>query len=578
MKNMPGTLARALTVLLALLLPSTGPVKAEDAPAPGGPGIAPVTALLDTFLRVPERRTAMVEALIATGDPGLAPFLRNLFQGNVYAFAPADPAGALPETLLAVSGTEVERDGETWAPLFGAYPFAPLAGEGGRTREARISDLLELETDREVRLLIQPVLTAFDLASEDPKKRMEAAALLGGSGDTSRIPLLAKALAAEKDAKVKRLLAEAEGRLEMKSASPERRRAAAAALGKAHAVNALPELKALLVSGAGGAFAEPDAEVRRAVEKSVKRIEAWNSFTAVMQSLFAGLSLGSILILMALGLAIIFGVMDVINMAHGEFMMIGAYTTFMVQNLFQAHLPPAGFGYFLAFSLPLSFLVAGGFGMILEALVIRRLYGRPLETLLATWGISLILVQAARHRFGDLTAVSSPALLSQGWEVVHGVVLPYNRIFILFLTGSTVGLLALLFYRTRFGTRIRAVTQNRSMSAGLGIATRRVDALAFGLGTGMAGLAGCALTQVGNVDPGMGQNYIVDSFLVVVTGGVGKLAGTVLSGLSIGGLNKFLEPFLQSVFAKVVLLGLVILFLQRRPSGLFPARGRNEDT
>jgi urea transport system permease protein len=226
---------------------------------------------------------------------------------------------------------------------------------------------------------------------------------------------------------------------------------------------------------------------------------------------------------------------------------------------------------------PVAFLVAGAVGVAIERGVIRFLYRRPLETLLATWGISLLLIQAARHRFGDLTAVSSPKLLSQGWEVVQGLVLPYNRIFIILLTAVVVAAMAVLFYFTRMGTKIRAVTQNRGMSACLGIATRRVDAFTFGLGTGMAGLAGCALTQIGNVDPGMGQNYIVDSFLVVVTGGVGKLAGTVISGMGIGSLNKFLEPFLQSVYAKVVLLGLVILFLQRRPSGLFPAKGRNED-
>jgi urea transport system permease protein len=332
-----------------------------------------------------------------------------------------------------------------------------------------------------------------------------------------------------------------------------------------------------MAAAADGSFPEKDEEVRKEIGRAVDRIEAFNSYTAVLQNLFSGVSLGSILILMALGLAVIFGLMGVINMAHGEFMMIGAYTTFIIQNLFRAYLPEGAFGWFLAVSLPMSFLVAGAVGVLVEATIIKRLYGRPLETLLATWGISLLLVQAARHQFGDLTAVSSPNLLSGGWEPVRGLVLPYNRIFVLFLTLAVVSAMGIIFYKTRMGTKIRAVTQNRGMSSCLGIATRRVDIFTFGLGTGMAGLAGCALTQIGNVDPGMGQNYIVDSFLVVVTGGVGKLAGTVISGLGIGSLNKFLEPFLQSVYAKVALLGLVILFLQRRPSGLFPAKGRHED-
>ena len=539
----------------------------------------PIPALLDTLLANPDGRTETVKALIATGDPGLGSLLLNLSKGNVYTFVPAEGA----DTVIVISGIEEDREGETWVPLFKAYPFEPLLDSKGAPIGANLSDLTELETDREIRILIQPVLTALDLGSPDRAKRKSAAATLGEGGDTAMVAILRNALEKEKDPSTRRLMEEAVGRLELRSSDPARRKAAAIALGDAHATNALPELKAMVAtadSGESGAAAlrETDKDVRAEIGKAVNRIEAFNTYTGLLQNLFSGISLGSILILMALGLAIIFGLMGVINMAHGEFMMIGAYTTFIIQNLFTAHVPESWFGYFLAVSLPMSFLVAGGVGIVVESLIIKRLYGRPLETLLATWGLSLLLVQAARSQFGDLTAVSSPGILSQGWEIVHGVVLPYNRIFIIFLTAAVVGAMALLFYRTRLGIKIRAVTQNRGMSSCLGIATRRVDALTFGLGTGMAGLAGCALTQIGNVDPGMGQNYIVDSFLVVVTGGVGKLAGTVISGLSIGGLNKLLEPFLQSVYAKVTLLGLVILFLQRRPSGLFPAKGRHEDT
>jgi urea transport system permease protein len=297
----------------------------------------------------------------------------------------------------------------------------------------------------------------------------------------------------------------------------------------------------------------------------------------VVQTVFIGLSLGSILVLMSLGLAIIFGQMGVINMAHGEFMMIGAYTTFVVQNLCLAVLPPAYGDLFFAFSFPLAFLVAGGFGLLLEALVIRRLYSRPLESLLATWGISLILIQGARSLFGDLTAVKLPQLLSGGWEMAPQVVLPYNRMFIMALVAAIVGALLALFFRTRFGLKLRATTQNREMSACVGVPVRRVDAMAFALGTGIAGVAGWAMTLVGNVVPNMGQTYIVDSFLVVVTGGVGKLLGTISAGLGIGIFNKILEPLFEAVYGKVILLGLIILFLQSRPTGLFPAKGRSEE-
>jgi urea transport system permease protein len=550
-------------------------------PDPTSPVARPsIPALLDTLLHNAETRTETVKSLLATGDEGLQPLFRNLFKGNVYAYAAEGSA----DTLLVMAGAEEEREGEAWVPLFRPYPAAPMSGEDGRPAFARTADLVEVETDREVRALIQPVLTAMDLKDRDAAKRRAAALAIGEAGDPEQSGLLEKALAAENDKGARQLMREAIARLRLRSPDPAVRAAAAAELGAIRSVNVLPELKALVrppegTASPAGALpgTETDPQVRAAAEKAIHGIESFQSFTGAVQNLFTGLSLGSILILMALGLAIIFGLMGVINMAHGEFMMIGAYATYLVQNAFLKWLPPAYADGFLAASLPLSFAAAGGIGMLLEATIIKRLYGRPLETLLATWGISLLLVQGARSLFGDLTAVSTPKLLSRGWEIFPQVVLPYNRIFIMALTVAIVGAVSWAFYRTGLGMRIRAVTQNRSMSACLGIATRRVDMLTFGLGTGIAGVAGCALTQIGNVDPGMGQNYIVDSFMVVVTGGVGKLAGTVIAGIGIGSLNKFLEPFLQSVYAKVALLGLVILFLQNKPSGLFPAKGRNED-
>jgi urea transport system permease protein len=351
---------------------------------------------------------------------------------------------------------------------------------------------------------------------------------------------------------------------------------AAAKLGELRSARALPVLKGLLQADTG--VSDADRAWRQALTAAIARIETWGTIMEGTETLFRGLSLSSILLLMALGLGVIFGLMGVINMAHGELMMLGAYTTFVVQEGFRSYLPAPLFDYYFALAIPASCLVAATVGLILESCLIRFLYGRPLETLLATWGVSLVLVQAARKTFGDLTAVASPHWLSGGIQVMVGVQLPYNRLFIIALTAACVLGMSFLLFRTALGLKVRAVTQNRAMSACLGISTRRVDAGAFALGSALAGLAGCALTQVGNVDPGLGQNYIVDSFLVVVTGGVGKLVGTVAAALGIGGLNKLLEPGFGAIYAKILVLLLVIVFLQRRPSGLFVTRGRHAES
>jgi urea transport system permease protein len=264
-------------------------------------------------------------------------------------------------------------------------------------------------------------------------------------------------------------------------------------------------------------------------------------------------------------------------MAHGELMMVGAYATFLTQQFFRGYLPESLFDYYFLFSLPISFVVAAIFGLIMEATLIRFLYGRPLETLLATWGVSLIMIQGARVLFGDLTSVVAPSWLSGGAQVLVGVQLPYNRLFIIALSVVSVAGIYWILFKSGVGLRVRAVMQNRDMSACLGIPTRKVDAYTFAFGSGLAGLAGCALTLIGNVEPGLGQNYIVDSFMVVVTGGVGKLAGTIVASLGIGGLNKFLEPSFGAVYGKVLILVLVVLFLQWRPSGFFAMKGRHAD-
>ena len=317
----------------------------------------------------------------------------------------------------------------------------------------------------------------------------------------------------------------------------------------------------------------PEATGNYALE-AAKTLDSHYLWLQRIQNAFSGLSLGSILILVSLGLAIVYGLAGIINMAHGEFLMIGAYTTYSMEQFFTNTLHIQNGNAFFIAALPASFLVAGCAGLILERLVIRKLYSKPLESLLATWGVSLILIQTARTLFGDLTAVKLPPMLSGGWAVSPHLVLPYNRLFIIVLTALVITVLYLTLQRTRLGLQIRAVTQNRGMSACLGINTRRVDAMTFFIGSGLAGLAGCAMTLIGNVVPDMGQTYIVDSFLVVVTGGVGKLAGTIVAGLGIGFISKIFEAFFQAVYGKVLILLLIMLFLQFKPKGLFPDKGR----
>lgn len=510
----------------------------------------------------------LVEESAAIRDTAFKPLFEALFNGAAYG---ADLPGH-GRTIVLKDEEITGDDHETYYTVRTAYPYSGVAavGAGGEPLRVHADSLFEPDVGRAERALLQPALTAFGLYSPDPETRRGAAHQLGESGGAERLAMLRAAREAETDKHLRHTLDVAIARVELRAGSGEERLRAAAALRELRAMPALPELEA--VAADEGA----DPALCAAAAAAAKAIRSWMGFTGFLQNLFSGLSLGSILILMALGLAVIFGLMGVINMAHGEFMMIGAYATFVIQNLFAAYAPER-IDWFLPLSFPAAFLAAALFGMLVEATIIRHLYGRPLETLLATWGVSLVLIQLARTLFGDLTSVRTPSWLAGGWEIFPQVVFPYNRLSIIGLTIAIVGAMLFLFYRTPVGMKVRAVTQNRAMSACLGVRTRRLDSFTFGLGTGIAGLAGCALTQIGNVSPGLGQNYIVDSFMVVVTGGVGKLAGTVVAGLGIGSLNKFIEPVFEAVYAKVILLALVILFLQWRPSGIFPAKGRHED-
>ncbi len=361
--------------------------------------------------------------------------------------------------------------------------------------------------------------------------------------------------------------------IQLASSDRATRLAAIRALAQSDA-GATKTLLANVLAKKDGKFVEADDEIRAEAQRSLSAVEGRLAKGDIAARVFSGISLGTILLLAALGLAITYGLMGVINMAHGELIMIGAYATYVVQNLFREHAPGA-FDWYLVCAIPVAFAVSGLVGVVLERTVIRHLYGRPLETLLATWGLSLILIQAVRTIFGAQNVqVENPSWMSGGIEIMTNVVLPYSRIVIIAFAGGVLLLVWVLLTRTRLGLFVRAVTQNRQMASALGVRTPKVDMLAFGLGSGIAGLAGCALSQIGNVGPDLGQSYIVDSFMVVVLGGVGQLAGTVYAALGLGIANKFLEAWQGAVLAKIAVLVFIIIFIQKRPQGLFALKGR----
>jgi urea transport system permease protein len=418
-----------------------------------------------------------------------------------------------------------------------------------------------------LRRAIDAALGGLTLLAPDPKQRFDAAQAVFHSRDANALPALDAALAKETDPRVKKAFLEARAAVViMQSTASEADKLLAIATIRERSDQ---EARALL----GSLPAELPSNIRRAVTEAITAIDGYLERWRQVQNLWYGISLGSVLLLAAIGLAITFGVMGVINMAHGEMVMLGAYTTFVVQEVIRTS-APGMFDYSLAIAVPAAFLVAGFVGVAMERGVIRFLYGRPLETLLATWGISLILQQAVRTAFGPSNReVGTPSFMS-GVIEVGGLAITLNRLWIIAFAGIVfAALLAVLRYTT-LGLHMRAVTQNRSMASSMAINTGRIDALTFGLGSGIAGLAGVALSQIDNVSPNLGQSYIIDSFLVVVFGGVGNLWGTLVGALTLGVANKFLEPFAGAVLGKIALLVLVILFIQKRPRGLFALKGR----
>jgi urea transport system permease protein len=359
----------------------------------------------------------------------------------------------------------------------------------------------------------------------------------------------------------------------VKSDDPAQRLAAVKDLAGSDRAQVRTLLAGLIEQRPDGSWAETDDAVRTAARASLASVSGRIARAEWFGRIFAGLSLGSILMLAAIGLAITYGLLGVINMAHGEMIMIGAYATYASQSLFRAFKPEA-FAWYPLLALPMAFLSAALVGILIERTVIRWLYGRPLETLLATWGVSLILIQAVRQLFGPQNVeIENPAWLSGGLQL-GTLVLPWSRIAIIAFALAVLAGVALILNRTRLGLFVRGVTQNRSMASAVGVPTDRIDMLAFGLGSGIAGLAGVALSQIGNVGPELGQTYIIDSFIVVVLGGVGQLLGTVVAGFGLGVANKLLEPWLGAVIAKILILALIIAFIQKRPSGLFALKGR----
>jgi len=477
---------------------------------------------------------------------------------------------------LAIPALEALCDGRLLAGPDGTLYFkAPRertlrSAVTGAPVDPQPSGVREVEVNNQVRRLALPVLAQLKLKSSSESVRLAAAQELAERGSDEAAILLRTALDKEPSAKVRDFLTLALARFDLQSETAQRQMA-----GLRVANNlGTPSLKGEI--GRLAAASNPNLEVRKEAGLVLEVIESRQRRIDMLGALFHGLSLGSILLLAALGLAVTFGLLGVINMAHGEMLMIGAYTTYAVQMAFE-HWMPGALRFYLLAAVPLSFLSTFLAGVVLERTIIRFLYGRPLETLLATWGISLVLIQTVRLIFGaQNVAVANPTWLGGGVEIAHGLVLPYSRIaVIIFAIVVTIAVWALL-QRTRLGLQVRAVTQNRSMAACLGIATTRIDMWMFGLGSGIAGLGGVALSQIGNVGPELGQTYIIDSFMVVVVGGVGRLAGSIVASLGLGLINEILEPFAGAVLGKITVLVMIILFIQRRPQGLFTLKGRIE--
>ncbi|POR55859.1 amino acid/amide ABC transporter membrane protein 1 (HAAT family) [Paraburkholderia eburnea] len=499
-----------------------------------------------------DAKSAAIDKLIATHDAASLALLKALSEDNVSA---------------TDSGEVLIQDGDNARDAATGKPVAANVASSAQS----------ITLNNQLRSKVAGALSGLQLASPDVETRRAAIAELLKNPDPSMKPMIDAARAKEADPALKRRLDTLWAMSALRDPDAATRLEATKLVAARHDLDMYELLRPLVAKNTSGGWSEPDANVRAAAQQGIDALDSIQRRSQILGTLFAGLSLGSVLLLAALGLAITYGLIGVINMAHGEFLMIGAYATYVVQTLFQRYAPGA-FDWYPLLAIPASFIVAALIGAGIERLVIRHLYGRPLETLLTTFGISLILIQATRMLFGAQNVqVENPAWMSGGVTVMQNLILPYNRLAILAFSLIVVGIAWTVLNKTRLGLFVRAVTQNRRMAACVGVRTARVDAWAFAFGAGIAGLGGCALSQIGNVGPDLGQSYIIDSFMAVVLGGVGQIAGTVIGGFGLGLVSKAIEPFWGAVLAKIAVLVLIVLFIQKRPQGLFALKGRSAE-
>ena len=497
----------------------------------------------------------IIEDLGASGYPNIRPVLQAMLEDRLY-FRNSDQKVFLVKSAAQEDSTSLDLIDPLTLKSAGSAP---------------IDNLTEIGINNHLRRVLETTLARFGLSSPDVSVRLDAVREIEKSLDESNVALLRERQGIETNSRVKKEIAIGLALAALNSESdPKTLRAAIATLRGDLDPDVRNRLQALLEKSPDGSYAESDAGVREAAAVAVKSIDHWRTFFSGIETLIFGLSEGSVLVLIAIGLAITFGVMGVINMAHGELMMLGAYTTYVVQVAMPLHL---GSSIFVA--IPAAFIVSGLTGILIERTVIRVLYGRPLETLLATFGISLILQQSVRSIFTALNrSVATPAWMSGTLQVNEALSITFVRLYVLIFSLLVFTALMVVLKYTRVGLEIRAVAQNRAMARAMGIRSEWVDAMTFGLGSGVAGVAGVALSQLTNVGPNLGQSYIIDSFLVVVFGGVGNLWGSLVGGMCMGIIDEILEPYAGAVLAKIIVLVALILFIQRRPQGLFPPTGR----
>jgi urea transport system permease protein len=527
---------------------------APEAPAAAADPLAPLVASLPTA-SFADKRT-LIEQMLALHDARVRLLLQALLDGNLYQST--SDSKVVIATPAADSGDSLSLTD-------------PLSA--GAATTATADQLDKISVNNQLRKELRVALAQFDLSSADAGVRLGAVKEMLRALDENGIAVLRERIKVEKDAAVEREIRVGLALADMDSADTATRRAAVAAVSDSLNPDVYNRLTAMVQKSPEGTYGESDPGVRAAATASLRGIDRSRTFYSGIQTLLYGLSQGSVLVLAAIGLAITFGVMGVINMAHGELMMLGAYTTYVVQLLMPEHI-----GASIIVAIPAAFLISGLMGVAIERGIVRHLYGRPLETLLATFGVSLILQQAVRDIFSaNNRPVETPAWLAGSVQINEVLAFTYNRLYIIVFTFALFLLLLAVLKRTRLGLEVRAVSQNRAMAKAMGVRTEWVDALTFGLGSGIAGVAGVALSQLTNVGPNLGQSYIVDSFMVVVFGGVGNLWGTELGGNALGIVNKLLEPYSGAVLAKIFVLIFLILFIQRRPRGLFPQKGRAAD-